>query len=199
MAKRESTFINMLLSLTVISALAGLSLAFTFNVTKEPIAKARLAKKINAIKKVVPEFNNNPYEERYTIKGKDKNIVFYPAKKDGKLVGTAVSSFSKKGYNSKFFLMVGFLPDGVISSVEMLLHEETPGLGDKVSTPKFKNQYLNKNPKNFDIRVRKDGGKIDAITAATKSSRAYSDSISKAFDLLSSPQSLRVKVTKGDK
>jgi electron transport complex protein RnfG len=198
MAKKESTFLNMFLSLTIISALASLSLAFTYNITKGPIEKARLEKKLSAIKKVVPEFNNNPYEERYTIKDKDKNIVFYPAKKDGRLVGTAVSSFSKKGYNSKFFLMVGFLPDGVINRVEMLLHEETPGLGDKVSTDKFKNQYLNKNPKTFDIRVTKDGGKIDAITAATKSSRAYSDSISKAFELLSSPQSLRVKVIEGE-
>ena len=49
-----------------------------------------------------------------------------------------------------------------------------------MDTPKFKDQINGKNPDSFKLKVKKDGGDIDAITAATISSRAFSDAVSKA-------------------
>ena len=43
---------------------------------------------------------------------------------------------------------------------------------------------MNKNPKSFILKVKKDGGDVDAITAATISSRAYCDAVSKAHEVL---------------
>ena len=69
--------------------------------------------------------------------------------------------------------MAGFLPNGSIHNVTVLQHKETPGLGTKMSEPKFSDQFPGKNPANFSLKVKKDGGQVDAITAATISQRAY--------------------------
>ena len=77
--------------------------------------------------------------------------------------------------------MVGFKPDGSINNISVLDQKETPGLGTKMKEPKFKNQFLDKNPAIFTLKVKKDGGQVDAITAATISSRAYCDAVQKAY------------------
>ncbi len=181
MAKKiESNLKNMLLSLFIISFLSSLALGFTHDITKEPIAKSKLDKQLNAIKEVVPEFNNNPFGEKYVVEGFDK-LEFYPAKKDGNLVGTAVKTFTSKGFSGEFWLMVGLLPDGTINNISVLEHKETPGLGSKMDG-KFKEQFKSKNPTSFKLIVKKDGGDIDAITASTISSRAFGDAVQKAYD-----------------
>jgi Na+-translocating ferredoxin:NAD+ oxidoreductase subunit G len=82
--------------------------------------------------------------------------------------------------------MAGFLPDGSIYKVTVLDHKETPGLGTKMTDLKFSRQFLGKNPDSFKLLVKKDGGQVDAITAATISSRAYCDALQRASDQLKS-------------
>ena len=77
--------------------------------------------------------------------------------------------------------MVGFKPDGSITNVEVLEQKETPGLGTKMATD-WKNQFVGKNPKNFVLKVGKDGGEIDAITASTITSRAFLDALNRAYN-----------------
>ena len=48
---------------------------------------------------------------------------------------------------------------------------------------KFKYQFNDKNPASFLLKVKKDRGKVDAISAATISSRAFCDGVQKAYDL----------------
>ncbi|MBN2693650.1 RnfABCDGE type electron transport complex subunit G [bacterium] len=181
MAKKESTLVGMLLSLTLISAIAALSLGFTYKATLGPITKSKLEKKLAAIKEVVPLFNNNPDAEKYTVEGFD-GLEFYPAKKDGILVGTAIKTFTKKGFSGEFWLMIGFLPDDTINNISVLEHKETPGLGSKMEKDSFKNQFNGKNLDNFNVKVKKDGGDVDAITASTISSRAFGDAVQRAFN-----------------
>ena len=52
------------------------------------------------------------------------------------------------------------------------------------SNKKFYQQFEGKNPNNFVLKVKNDGGNIDAITAATISSRAYCDAVNKAYNIL---------------
>ena len=68
MSKKESTFLNMTITLFAITVIAGVSLGFINDITKEPKAKAKLERKINALKNVLPEFNNNPVEKVQLIK-----------------------------------------------------------------------------------------------------------------------------------
>lgn len=186
MAKVESNFKNMVLTLLVISLVASAALGLVYQSTKEPIAKAQMAKINSAIKAVVPEFNNQPLDESYKIAVDGGELIFYPAKNEGQLVGTAVKTFSKNGFAGQIELMVGFLPDGSINKVAVVSHKETPGLGDKMDPKKsnFSIQFEGKNPETFKLKVKKDGGDVDAITASTITSRAYCDAVERAFKAL---------------
>ena len=83
--------------------------------------------------------------------------------------------------------MVGFNPEGTIIDVVHLQHAETPGLGDKIEKAKsnWSDQFIGLDPQSADLRVTKDNGDIDAITAATITSRAYCDAIQRAYNTFS--------------
>jgi electron transport complex protein RnfG len=79
--------------------------------------------------------------------------------------------------------MVGFDKEGNILNTEVLGHNETPGWGDKIDKKKdkFSLQFVGKNPNTNVLTVKKDGGEVDAITAATISSRAFCNSVNNAY------------------
>lgn len=185
MAKTESTFKNMVLSLTFISLAASVCLGFVYEFTKKPIELSNLNKKLEAIKQVVPEFTNNPNEEMYRLPtGDGDSLEIYPAKKDDVIVGFAVNTYTKNGFSGNISLMAGFKPDGTIISITVLQQKETPGLGTKMTETQFKDQFNDKNPSEFKLKVKKDGGQVDAITAATISSRAFCDAVQRAYNTL---------------
>ncbi|MDX2442332.1 MAG: RnfABCDGE type electron transport complex subunit G [Bacteroidales bacterium] len=184
MAKKESTLINMLVALIMVTLVASTALGFVYKVTKEPIAAAKLAKKLDAIQKVVPPFDNDPNAEEYKMPMDGDTLRFYPAKSNGELVGTAVETFTNQGFTGEIKVMVGITPDGIINDVAVLEHKETPGLGDKMERKKsdWSTQFQNKDPKDFKMAVKKDGGDVDAITASTISSRAFCDAVNRAYN-----------------
>lgn len=185
MAKTESTFKNMVLSLSLISLVASACLGFVYEFTREPIELSNLNKKVDAIKQVVPEFNNNPFNEMFRLPtGEGDSLDIFPAKKDSIIVGYAVSTYTNKGFSGKINLMTGFKSDGTIVNITVLEHKETPGLGTKMTEPKFKDQFTGKNPVEYNLKVKKDGGPVDAITAATISSRAFCDAVQRAYNTL---------------
>ncbi|NMC39335.1 MAG: RnfABCDGE type electron transport complex subunit G [Bacteroidales bacterium] len=185
MAKTESTFKNMVMSLTFISLVASACLGFVYEMTKSPIELANLNKKLDAIKQVVPEFTNNPNDEMYKLPtGEGDSLDIYPAKKDNEIVGYAVNTYTSMGFSGNISLMAGFKPDGTIINITVLEQKETPGLGTKMSEPAFKDQFRDKNPGEFELKVKKDGGSVDAITAATISSRAFCDAVQRAYNAL---------------
>ncbi len=186
MAQKESSLKNMVITLLVITGVAGAALGFVYKLTKEPIAKAKLEKQQNAIKEVVPEFDNNPAGEFTEYKSVEGTAIkVFPAKKDGQLVGLAIETISKKGFGGEVKLMVGFTPDGTIINYMVLEHKETPGLGTKMDewfkTDKKNQSILNKSLDKNNLTVAKDGGEVDAITAATISSRAFLDAVHLAW------------------
>ena len=133
MAKKlESTFTNMVIVLTVVSLIAAYALASVFNVTKEPIEKAALKKKLDAIASVAPAFDNDPNAEMFKMHAFEASsgldsIEVYPAKKGGELVGYAVKSYTMKGFSGYIEIMVGFEKNGTIKGYSVLKHAETPG------------------------------------------------------------------------
>jgi len=133
---------------------------------------------------VMPGYTNNPVEEKYTLKtpdGKD-NLEFFPARVNKELIGVAIKTRSTKGYSGDIWLMVGLTKTGEIKNVSVIDHKETPGLGTKMTTPAFVNQFLGKHPESMNLKVKKDGGDVDAITGATISSRAYGEAVQLAYD-----------------
>jgi Na+-translocating ferredoxin:NAD+ oxidoreductase subunit G len=180
--KLESTLPNMILSLVIISMVMSATLAFVYEKTKGPIETASKQKEINSIKQVMPAFDNDPA----TAKAEKNGVVIYRLTNKNKLVGYAVKSFTDKGFAGHAEMMAGFLPDGKIYNIIVLQHRETPGLGTKMAEPHFSKQFIGKSPATFKLKVKKDGGQVDAITAATVSSRAYCDALQRAFDNIKS-------------
>ncbi len=211
-SKKESSFKNMVLTLFVVTLVAAGTLGAVYELTKAPIDTANLNKKLNAIKEVVPPFTNNPDAEKYKVATElGDSVTIYPAKNDeGKIVGVAVETFTKNGFSGLIKIMVGFEPDGKIYNYQVLDHKETPGLGSKMGTwfkpseqadgeqsrNKFfdwlfgiksesggkANVVIGKNPGEMKFTVSKDGGDVDAITAATITSRAFCDAIQRGYN-----------------
>ena len=142
--------LGLVLSLTIISGVCAAVLAYVDSITKEPI-KATAEKNREQAKKAVL-----CGEEGYTAEGTCKD-----------------------GYGGDITLMVGFKKDKkTVISYKVLAASETPGLGMKLKTPEFAGQFAGKD--GTSLKVKKDGGEIEAITSATITSRAVCRAIADA-------------------
>ena len=181
MAAKKDTLLNMFVALFVICVVSGGVLGLVYNATKDPIAAAENAKKTEAIKNVLPEFQELK-DMNMKSAMEDVELPFHLAyDNDGNFIGAAVETFTNKGFSGNISLMVGILKDGTVNNISVLQHAETPGLGSKMSEPSFKDQFNNKHADSFNFNVKKDGGNVDAITAATISSRAFCDAVNRAI------------------
>ena len=142
--------LGLVCSLTIISGVCAGVLAYVDSITKEPI-KATAEKNREQAKKAVL-----CGEEGYTAEGTCKD-----------------------GYGGDITLMVGFKKDKkTVISYKVLAASETPGLGMKLKTPEFADQFKGKD--GTALKVKKDGGTIEAITSATITSRAVCKAIADA-------------------
>ena len=186
MAKKEATLLQLILSLSIISIVAGVTLAAVFSKTKEPIEAASIKKRQDAISRVLglDDFKGKFEEISYLPEGEKDSVFLHLAYLNDELLGAAVETYTNIGYSGTFTIIVGFDSEGTILETEVLQANETPGLGDKIDKnkdSKFSPQFVGKNPENFVLKVKKDGGDVDAITAATISSRAFCDAVERAY------------------
>lgn len=175
--------IKLVLVLTIICVICSALLAAVFQVTEEPIAQSLEKRTAKAAALVLPPDCGTP-----TKKVSD-GITYFEATKDGKPVAWAYEGESKNGYGGPVKLMIGIGKDGKMISFEVIQSTETPGLGSKMGQDDFKKQFKGKSLKT-DWKVKKDGGDVDAITAATISSRA-------ALDCMRDAKSKHLKIHKG--
>lgn len=182
MAKLQSSLTNMLLSLTCISLVAAGLLAGVNALTADPIAASEKKAKAEAKLAVLPIEGVEVAEEAEVIDG----LNVYRATVNGEHVGAAVET-RENGFGGEFTIMVGFDAEGNILGYKVLSHQETPGLGSKMQEW-FSNEekpsalVRGKNPGTCNFTVSKDGGDVEAITAATISSRAFLSAIQKAYN-----------------
>ena len=177
--KLESSFKNMVLVLFLVTLVSSAAVGVVNSLTSGLIEKVKIEKQIQAIRAVVPTFDNDPMTEKQIVKADGGELEFYPAKANGQLVGTAIKTFTNNGFGGLIELMIGFTPDGSIYNYSVLSHKETPGLGSKMDS------WFVKGAKGTQgLQVSKDGGNVDAITAATISSRAFLDAVNRAAKAL---------------
>lgn len=176
--KLESNFKNMVLVLTIISLIAAGVLGAVYTVTEEPIAIAKAEKQQAAIQQVLNDFDRLEDE---TVNG----LLVHKAYQGDAFVGAAVES-ETNGFGGKIKIMVGFDKEGNIIDYAILQQSETPGLGTKMvdwfKTNKNNQNIKGKNPEKNKLTVTKDGGEVDAITAATISSRAFLAAVNLAYN-----------------
>lgn len=194
----------MVLVLTGVTIIATGLLAYINQVTKPEIDKTNAQALQEAIKVVVPEFDNNPAADSKTV----GEYTLYPAKKNNQFVGAAVKT-SSNGFGGTISLLVGFDNKGNIIDYSVLSHAETPGLGSKMETwfktekqtEKVEQSFLSKlffgtpktsdgnqnikgmNPGKAPLTVSKDRGNVDAITASTITSRAFLKAVNDAHKI----------------
>lgn len=174
----QSSFKNMVLCLLAICLVCSALLAGVYAVTKEPIDKAAAAKTNAAIAQVVPEFDGEPVEA--VVEANGTEYTYYTVSKAGAVVGYAIKA-SAVGFGGPLNLMVGVTSEGVIYNTSVLAQSETPGLGAKCTEASFADQFKGFDPVAKKLAVKKDGGDVDAITASTITSRAYTVAISNAL------------------
>ncbi len=188
MAQKESSFLNMVLTLTVVTLVAATVLGFVHDVTKADIQLAKDMAQKSAIESVLPPFETlGESWKSLPVDGAD-SLEFFPAyDADQKLVGIAIKTYTKNGFSGLITVMAGIAADGTISGYEVLEHKETPGLGSKMDTwfnnkEKPTQNIIGKSPENSNLQVTKDGGEVDAITASTITSRAFLEAINRAYN-----------------
>ena len=181
----KSTLLNMTAVLFGITLIASAGVGVVNMITLEPIAQAELAAKNEALNGVLPPFDAT---ETDALTIDELPITVYTATSEGERVGYAVETMSKQGFGGEIRLMVGFAPTGEIINVSVLKQTETPGLGTKMADEgnpllgSIRGQQPDqKKLVNGKLAVTKDGGDVDALTAATISSRAYVDAINRAW------------------
>ena len=155
MEKLQSSFKNMVLSLVIISMVAAGALAGVYILTLE---------NINAQKKAKQEA---------------AKLAVIAGHEDGVAIETTVD-----GFGGPIRMMVGFDAEGNVLGYEILEHQETPGLGSHMvhwfkNAAKAGQNIIGR--KGGNLTVSKDGGDVDAITAATITSRAFLKGINQAY------------------
>ena len=176
----KSSLKNMVLVLFCITLISSACVGLVNMITVDPIAKAKEAAEKEALAQVLPEFDATEISEHVAD---ELPIVAYKATKDGQVVGYAVKSATKNGFSGMVKIMVGFDTKGTILNVNVLEQNETPGLGAKMTEEgnPLLASVQGKEASKLNITVKKDGGDVDALTAATISSRAYAEAVARAY------------------
>ena len=168
---------NMVLSLTAVCLVCSALLGGVYAMTSGPIKETQAAKTAASIARVLPEFSAQPEQKTASVDGVDYTYYEVPGS------GIAVIS-TVGGFGGPLTLMVGIDEAGLVVNTVVLSHSETPGLGAKCATEaSFIDQFKNWDPAARKLAVRKDGGEVDAITASTITSRAYTAAISNAYNV----------------
>lgn len=174
MKKLKSTLVNMVVVLGSISIIAAGLLAYVNKVTVEPIKNIN-AKNLNDGIKAVVGSSTAKLQKTDTLKTGE--IIYTTTN------GTAVAA-TTGGFGGDLVVLVGFDPQGNIKGYQIMASQETPGLGVKASFWFQKGQkgdIIGKNPGNDELKVKKDGGDVDAITASTITSRAFLKAVNQAY------------------
>lgn len=147
--------IIVIISVTLLVAVSSLT---------SPVLETREAEEIKGIlENIFPEMSSYEIE--------DEIYVIY---QDGEKTGYGFKT-AGGGYGGNIDILVGLNNSFEIEGISILSQTETPGLGARITESSFTDQF--KGLSVSDIALNQDGGKIDAITGATISSRAVVDAV----------------------
>ena len=178
----KSNLLNMVLCLFTVCLVCSAVLAGVYVLTAAPIAETNARLLRESIGAVLPEGGELSEPMESTLNGQTYEV--YVLTDDEKVVAYAVKS-TVVGFGGPLTLMVGLTPDGVVYNTSVLSHSETPGLGAKCNTDeKFMAQWKGFDPSSKILSVKKDGGDVDAITASTITSRAYTQAVANAVAIV---------------
>lgn len=171
------------------SAPVLLSLDARAAVAREAYAESRFLRTLRAM---VP-FENAPLSEARELAYDDRNgvlrtAVYLPLRRDGQPAGAAVRLFSEQGYSGPVELLVAIDTGGRVLDVVPLSHTETDGFGDAIEPANsdwlevFRGATL-ADGGTRDWQLSSSGGRFDAISGATVTSRAVVGGVRAALEV----------------
>lgn len=158
------------MNLVVIYIIGGFILVSAYAFTKPIIDKNDAAKKIVALKKMIPGADKVEPLGKWDICDRQADY-FKVSKSNGELCGYVIESYGK-GYSSFIHTMLAVDSSMKVTNITILHHVETPGLGDAVEAPEWQKQFYGKRTDNMQVVKTSGTDKIQAIAGATISSRA---------------------------
>lgn len=170
------------LNLVVIYVIGGLLLAGVFAKTSPIIFKKQQEEKAAALKAMEPTATEDPKEEgKWEPWG--KHGAFYSLKGPEGPLGYIVETFGK-GYSSYISILVATDNDLNVKKINILSHGETPGLGDEILADWFTKQFVGKGLDHLVVIKGETKDDIQAITGATISTRAVTNGVKDAVQML---------------
>ena len=167
-ARGGNQIIKLALVLFIVSAITSGVLGLVNMFTKDIIKEQEEAKRAAAYQAVLP------YDGEYTEVDFDESDPVFENVNSISAAGDTgwVVELSFSGAQSTITAAFGVSSDFTITGTSVIDHAETSGLGAKITETDFTDQFIGQGA---GMAVTKDGGTIDAITAATISSRAMAN------------------------
>ena len=160
---------QMIVTLFIVALVCSIVLSFVYSFTSPRIANTQSELTLAGLKEV-----SAAYEFVEVI----PDTLWRALDSSGDCSGIVFRIFPQ-GYGGPIPITVGIDLDGKITGIRIASAaegmKETPGLGAKITEKDFIEQFTGKDVS--EVPLKKDGGEIDAITAATISSRAVCDGI----------------------
>lgn len=178
------------------------ALALTNLGTQDRIAAAERAAQQRALFEIIPlqDHDNDLLNDTIPVPdsaweplGAGADSKIYRARQGSEITALIVPATAHDGYSGDISIIVGVKRDGSIAGVRVLLHKETPGLGDKIELKKHQ-WILNFNGKTLAVpiieewKVKKDGGIFDQFAGATITPRAVVGQVKRVLEFVAANQ-----------
>jgi electron transport complex protein RnfG len=182
------------LTLTLLAAALTVIVALVANITRERIVhneQAWIRQRLDAL--VPPATHDNDLladsiaVTAPDLLGSAQPVRIYRARRAGAPVAAVIRAIAPDGYRGPIELLVAIAPDSRLIGVQVIRHDETPGLGDAFESRdvhwlgRFRGRSLT-DPPPPRWTVRRDGGDFDAFTGATITPRAIIKAVRNALD-----------------
>jgi len=204
-------FVKFPLVLLCVTVASAVVLSSIYNVAAPRIEQRKLQIEKAAEKVAFPGAEKTAERTVPDPENPSRRISYKEVFSGGKVVGYLIKG-AAPGYSSTIEVLVGVNKDFVIQGVKILFEQETPGLGTRIEEvpveitwlgilsgrktrpseekePWFPAQY--RGLRLEEVRLRSEGGKVDAITGATVSSRAVTKAVRNALERLKRALSAR--------
>ncbi len=152
-----------ILAVTVVVFIAVAILAGMDSLTRDMIEYQKELKVQRMLNEIFPDMTSYISEDD-----------IYIISADGTEIGFAFLAIGK-GYGGDIDILVGLEDETTLKGIAVIAHAETPGLGDKILNPDFTDRFVGVDI--TDVAVPDEGGKIDAITGSTISTKAVIDAV----------------------
>lgn len=189
-----ATFAKPALTLAIVVAVLTALLALVASLTRDRIAtneQAWIKQRLDAL--VAPgTYDNDLLADSISVTAPDllgsaQPVRIYRARRAGAPVAAVIRPIAPDGYRGPIELLVAIGQDGRLIGVQVIRHDETPGLGDAFESrdvhwlDRFRGRSLTDPPPQR-WTVRRDGGDFDAFTGATITPRAIVKAVRNALE-----------------